>query len=302
VEILSTLSENNLQADARAFAALMRHVREVDKNHRVIMAQVENEVGLLGDSRDRSPAANEAFAKPVPKEFMDYLQKHKDTCCRNSARSGRPPASRPREPGRKSSGKACKTDEIFMGWNYARYVDKVAEAGKREYPIPMFANAWLNAPADKGPGDYPSGGPQAHMHDIWRAGAPQLDMLGPDIYMTNFRRAGGALQPVRQPAVHSRVRRRHPRSGQCVLRHRAAQRGRLFDDGRRRVAADDGLPGGRCPADGSRRCREPAAPAGLRHAHATRPAGAGAPGQGHHRRRVAQQGTRTRRSNWAATS
>ena len=78
VEILSTLSQSNVQADARALAALMRHVREVDKNHRVIMVQVENEVGLLGDSRDRSPAANEAFGKPVPKELMDYLQKHKE--------------------------------------------------------------------------------------------------------------------------------------------------------------------------------------------------------------------------------
>ena len=78
VQILSTLSDNNVQADAKAFAALMRHVREVDKTHRVIMTQVENEVGLLGDSRDRSPVANAAFAKPIPKEFLDYLQKHKD--------------------------------------------------------------------------------------------------------------------------------------------------------------------------------------------------------------------------------
>ncbi len=74
VEILSTLSENNCQADARALAALMRHVREVDKSRRVIMVQVENEVGLLGDSRDRSPQANEAFGQPVPKQFLDYLQ------------------------------------------------------------------------------------------------------------------------------------------------------------------------------------------------------------------------------------
>ena len=64
-----------------------------------------------------------------------------------------------------------KTDEIFMGWNYSRYVDQVAAAGKAEYNIPMFCNAWLPNPTDKGPGDYPGGGPQDHMHDIWRAGA-----------------------------------------------------------------------------------------------------------------------------------
>ena len=79
VEVLSTLSENNWQADARVFAALMRHVREVDTTHRCIMVQVENEVGMLGDTRDRSPLAEAAFTKPVPKELMDYLQKHKDT-------------------------------------------------------------------------------------------------------------------------------------------------------------------------------------------------------------------------------
>jgi beta-galactosidase GanA len=66
-------------ADARAFAALLRHVKEVDgRQHTVVILQVENEVGISGDSRDRSPAANKAFEGPVPKDLMDYLQKHKD--------------------------------------------------------------------------------------------------------------------------------------------------------------------------------------------------------------------------------
>ena len=78
VEVLSTLSEENRNADAKAFAALMRHCREVDTTHRVIMVQVENEVGLGGDSRDRSPLANAAFAKPVPAQLMDYIQKNKE--------------------------------------------------------------------------------------------------------------------------------------------------------------------------------------------------------------------------------
>jgi hypothetical protein len=60
------------------------------------------------------------------------------------------------------------------------------QAGKKEYPLPMFVNAWIVQPEDKGPGDYPSGGPQDHMHDIWRAGAPALDMLCPDVYLPNF--------------------------------------------------------------------------------------------------------------------
>ena len=59
--ILTTLSDANRDADARAFAALMRHLRDVDgQNHTVLMIQVENEAGILGDTRDYSPAANAA--------------------------------------------------------------------------------------------------------------------------------------------------------------------------------------------------------------------------------------------------
>jgi len=36
LEILSTLSENSRNADATAFAAVMRHIREVDKTHTVM--------------------------------------------------------------------------------------------------------------------------------------------------------------------------------------------------------------------------------------------------------------------------
>jgi len=187
VEVLSTLGENNREADARAFAALMRHVRQVDKTHRVIMVQLENEVGLIGDSRDRSPLGNAAFAKPVPQELMDYLQKNKDTLLPEFRKiweaAGFKTSGTWEEVFGKGPGKA---DEIFMGWNYARYVNRVAEAGKKEYPIPMFVNAWIVQPTDNVPGDYPSGGPQDHMHDIWRAGGPQIDMLCPDIYLPNF--------------------------------------------------------------------------------------------------------------------
>ena len=36
------------------------------------------------------------------------------------------------------------------------------------------------------PGEYPSGGPLPHLIDIWKAGAPSLDLLAPDIYFRNF--------------------------------------------------------------------------------------------------------------------
>ena len=185
-ETLSAVSQSNLQADQKAFAALMRHTREVDKTHRVIMVQVENEVGVLGDARDRSAAANEAFAKPVPKELMDYLANPRKPLLPEFKEIWEAAGSKTSGTWEEVFGKGVKTDEIFQGWNYARYVGAVAGAGKKEYPIPMFVNAWIVQPEDKGPGDYPSGGPQNHMHDIWRAGAPGIDLLCPDVYLPDF--------------------------------------------------------------------------------------------------------------------
>src|SRR5450755_792064 len=146
IEVLSTLSQNNVQAGARAFAALMRHTREVDRTHRVIMVQVENEVGVLGDARDRSPAADEAFAKPVPKDLMDYLTKHKQDLLSEFKQVWDAAGARTSGTWEEVFGKGAKADEIFMGWNYARYINAVAEAGKKEYAIPMFVNAWIVQP------------------------------------------------------------------------------------------------------------------------------------------------------------
>jgi hypothetical protein len=187
VEVLSTLSAANREADAKAFAALMKHVREIDsQKHTVIMIQLENEVGLLGDSRDRCAAANEAFGKPVPPELMDYLQKNKETLIPEFRKVWEAAGFKASGTWEEIFGTGPATDEIFMAWNYARYINRVAEAGKAEYAVPMFVNTWIVQPEDKGPGDYPSGGPEPLVHDVWRAGGPKIDILAPDIYLPNF--------------------------------------------------------------------------------------------------------------------
>ena len=215
IELLSPLSDASRDADARAFAALMRHVKEVDgQQHTVIMIQVENEVGVLLDSRDRSAVANQAFDGPVPKELMDYLQQHKDTLApefrdvwkdagfKTSGTweqvfgKGRPANfeipvrvdSPPYKPADLDSWRQLRwpVDEIFMAWHYARYVNTVVEAGKKEFNIPMFVNGWLQQPNFPWPGVYPSGGPLPQVHDVWRAGAPSIDILSPDLYLEYF--------------------------------------------------------------------------------------------------------------------
>ena len=216
LELLSTFGDATRDSDARAYRALMRHIKEVDgQRHTVVMMQVENEVGVLRDSRDRSAPANRAFAGPVPRELMSYLQQHKDTlipelrevwAANGSKTSGTweevfgagkpdsvdmpiqttsPPMS-PEEHDRSWRQLHWPVDEIFMAWNYARFVGKVVEEGKAEYNIPMYANAWLQQPNHAWPGSYPSGGPVPQVHDIWRAGAPAVDVLAPDLYLEYF--------------------------------------------------------------------------------------------------------------------
>jgi len=186
IELLSPLSDANRDADARAFAALMRHVKEVDgSRHTVIMIQVENEVGMQGDTRDRSPLANQAFAGPVPKELMDYLAQHKDILIPELHQVWEAAGFKTSGTWEEVFGKGRPTDEIFMAWYFARYIDKVVEAGKAEYPIPMYVNCPQEGFGRRPKGGQ-SGGPMPDAMDVWRAGGPRIDLLGTDIYDPDF--------------------------------------------------------------------------------------------------------------------
>ena len=186
MEILSPFNKENLAADSRAFAAFMHHVKEVDATeHTVIMVQVENEIGMIPDSRDRSVIANELFNQPVPNELMSYLQQHKEQLVPELRAVWATSNFPTRGSWEEIFGKGPGTDEIFMAWHFARYVNRVTEAGKAEYPLPMFLNAALIRPGYQ-PGQYPSAGPLPHLLDVWRAGAPKIDFLSPDIYFQNF--------------------------------------------------------------------------------------------------------------------
>ena len=187
LEILSPFYQESLNADTKAFANVMKHLREVDSEYRtVIMMQVENEVGILGSARDHSPAAETAFNSSVPRELIDHLVKHKANLFPGLNETWKASDYKTSGTWEDLFGSNGKADEIFMAWNYSRYINSIAKAGKAEYPLPMFVNAWLVQKSDKIPGDYPSGGPQAHMLDIWKAGSPDLDLYVPDIYRPEF--------------------------------------------------------------------------------------------------------------------
>jgi hypothetical protein len=185
---LSPLGEETLKADAKAFRALMRHIKEVDPQHTVIMMQVQNESGSLGDSRDRSPLAEAAWAKQVPADLMNYFAKNEATLLPEMREVwGR--------NGNKKSGTWAEVfgtdewaDEVFMANYVGRFIGEVAKAGKAELNIPMYANAWLGPqPGEDLPGQWPSGGPVARVMDVYRAVAPSLDFIAPDIYVPDFK-------------------------------------------------------------------------------------------------------------------
>jgi hypothetical protein len=186
VEVLTPLSAASEQADARAFAALMQHIKEVDSHdHTVLMMQLENEVGVLDDSRDRSDAANRAFASPVPAELTRYLQAHHDRLYPDlralwDANGDKSTGSWP-----EVFGDTERADEIFMAWHYARYIQAVGARGKAAYDIPMYVNTWL-AGDNSAPGDYPSGGPEPRVVDVWKAAGSAIDIYAPDLYAENF--------------------------------------------------------------------------------------------------------------------
>jgi len=180
LEILSTLSPETRRCDSRAFAALMRHIRERDfQQTAVLMVQVENEVGYLGPGRDRSPDANRVFHGSVPDVLIRSLAAKRLQLSPELA-------AHFNEHGKRWSevfGDAA--NEVFMAWSYAAFIEAVTQAGKTEYALPMYVNAQLPAPLERA-GEYPSGGPHPYYLEVWRATAPSIDFYSPDIYWPNF--------------------------------------------------------------------------------------------------------------------
>ena len=154
MEIASCFSDNVLQADLKAFSALLRHIKERDPQREVVvMMQIENEIGMLESARDHSPLAEKAYNK---------------------------------ERWAERYGTDEYADEKFMALSYARYVEHLAKAARSIHDMPLYVNAAMNSRGRR-PGEYPSAGPLAHLIDFWHEGAPSIDLLAPDIYDTGFK-------------------------------------------------------------------------------------------------------------------
>lgn len=199
LEIASAFSDNVLNADRRALTKLVEHIKAVDTDNTVIMIQVENEIGMLENARDHSAAANREYAKPVPEELRTYLIKNQKTLHPvmleklTGSKTWTSASSKQIENKLKKGGTWAEAfgsdlygDEIFMAYYYALYVQKLAVAIRQIKDMPLYVNAAMNSRGRK-PGEYPSAGPLAHLVDVWKAGAPAIDILSPDIYDIGFK-------------------------------------------------------------------------------------------------------------------
>jgi beta-galactosidase GanA len=179
IDVLSPNAPANLEADKRAFVALMRHLREIDGDqHTVLMAQVENEPGSLGTVRDFSPTAQKQFDGAVPAELVQTLHKH---------------------PGTWKEVFGPDADETFATYSVSHYIDQLAKAGKAEFPLPMYCNVWLGSRSQIPGVNYPSGGAVPQMLDVWKASAHSIDMIGPDIYIGDSEMYRQTLEAYHRP-------------------------------------------------------------------------------------------------------
>ncbi|KAH8883081.1 family 35 putative beta-galactosidase glycoside hydrolase [Thozetella sp. PMI_491] len=203
--VISIFHEECVLADCTAFTAFMQHLKEVDVHKTVIMVQVENEVGFLGDSRDRSSTAEKLFRSPVPAELVEFLATSWDALLPNlkvnfphfSRALQQSKITMPSGSWEECFGSSLYTCELFMAYHYALYVDKVAVAGRKAYDLPLFTNVWMPKPGSGGgmgniasggnaPGEYPSGGATPTVLDVWHKFAPTLDFISPDIYEGDY--------------------------------------------------------------------------------------------------------------------
>jgi beta-galactosidase GanA len=165
-DTMSPFGEATLQEDKTAFAALMRHLKTADPRHTVLMVQVENEINAYGSQRDYSPEATKLFESAVPADFATAMHV---------------------QPGTWTEAFGAEAENTFQAWSIARYVAEVTKAGKAEYDLPVYLNHSLENPlALPRPGRLDWVAMTNHVLDIWKATAPSLACIAPDIYMSQY--------------------------------------------------------------------------------------------------------------------
>lgn len=165
-----------MELDAKAFAEVMKYLKQADPQYTVIMVQVQNEPGSWGSVRDYSDAAQKLFKQPVPAALLN-AKTLKELNIPTHAKG----------TWEEVFGKDA--DEYFHAWSVASYIEYVAAAGKAVNPLPMFVNVALRDPLSNPPASsYESGGATDNVIPIWKVAAPSIDLVAPDIYLRGHER------------------------------------------------------------------------------------------------------------------
>lgn len=164
-----------LERDKKAFCKLAEFIKEYDEKEKTVIAlQIENEMGYANTDRDYSRMAEEDYQNPVPEEIREI----------RLADDGLSEISE--EEKKRFSWKGCfgrHSAEAFSAWYHGKYIGSIAKAGKEIYDIPMYTNVMVmeNGCEENGY-SYNGGAAVSRVLDIWKAAAPELDLLCPDIY------------------------------------------------------------------------------------------------------------------------
>jgi beta-galactosidase GanA len=179
---LSPLGEETMKADRRAFVALMAELKKLDQDrHTVLMVQVENETGTYGLARDHSAQAQALFEQAVP----PLVLQHQKAPVSGAA------------AGNWTQVYGDYAEQYFHVWAFARYIEEIAKAGRAVYDLPMYVNSALRdsiPPARPWHKDFASGGPSYDVIELYKAVAPHIDIVGPDIYNPDPRQFAATVQ------------------------------------------------------------------------------------------------------------
>lgn len=187
IETLSPFCTQTRDADEKAYVALVRHIRSIDaETGTVIALQPENEVGIFQD-RDYSQLSLHSYEEEVPQALIDYLRKNHKTLRPELRSVWEEHGAKTAGSWRELFGDNPWSRSFHVTWHYASYIDRIAAAGKAIYPLPTFCNCWIVQQENDLPGVYPNGGPVSRVMDIWKAAAPHVDILAPDIYLPRFK-------------------------------------------------------------------------------------------------------------------
>ncbi len=187
-EVISPFCKEAQIADAKAFVQLMKRIKDIDKEHTVVMIQAENEVGAFQDI-DYNKQALDLFNSKVPENLIRYLQKYTDKLSPEIKYVWQKNGSKTQGTWSEIFADTMKSAQnFFMTWQYAQYINEICRLGKKELNLPMYVNAWLVQKTTDLPGVYPNGGPVSRVIDIYKAVAPDIDICAPDIYAPNYKK------------------------------------------------------------------------------------------------------------------